>query len=223
MAASALSPARTARSGRPKDGAKRDMILAAARKLFFSRGIEATTIEDIAASAGVSKVTIYGHFGDKLTLFEACVRAEANLMEQSFLLSRPRGDSLPECLHAMGVTLLRFLTSNEMVVFDRALAAEAARHSALVDRFFAAGPYHCRAKLGEMIATGHERGEVAVDDPLQAAEDLVALWQGMLPKELAMGHLPAPTASEIDARVGRGISLFMRAYAPDRTARASAM
>lgn len=209
-----MAAAAPSRSGRPKDGAKRDAILAAARTRFFARGIEATSMEDIAAGAGVSKVTVYGHFGDKLTLFEACVRVEANRMEQSFLLSRPRGDSLAECLHAMGVPLLRFLLSDEIVAFDRALAAEAVRHPVLAQRFFAAGPYHCRAKLAEMIAAGHERGEVVVEDAVRAAEDLFGLWQGMLPKERAMSQAPAPTLAEVDARVRRGVALFMRAYAP---------
>ena len=209
------SPHPAVRVGRPKDGAKRDAILASARALFVARGIEATTIEDIAARAGVSTVTVYGHFGDKLTLFEACVRAEANRMEESFLLSRPRGDSLPECLHAMGAPLLRFLLSDEIVAFDRLLATEGARHPALVQRFFAAGPHHCRAKLAELIAAAHDRGEVAVDDPMRAAEDLVALWQGALFKERAMGHAPEPTAAAVEARVAHGIRVFMRAYAPD--------
>lgn len=213
--ASAKHPAPSPqRAGRRKDGAKRAAILAAARDLFFARGIDATTIELIAAVAGVSKVTVYGHFGDKPTLFEACVRAEASRMEQAFLQSPPRADSLPECLHAMGVPLLRFLFSDEIVAFDRTLSGEASKHPALVDRFFAAGPYYCRGKLAEMIAAGQERGEVVVDDPIAAAEDLAALWQGHLPKELAMAHVPKPTHAEIDARVRRGIALFMRAYAP---------
>ena len=204
-----------ARAGRPKDAAKRTAILDAARDIFFERGVEATTIEDVASRAGVSKVTVYGHFGDKLTLFEATVRHAMAFMEQGLIGAEPRGRSLPECLEAFGGALLRFLTSPELVAFDRMLGGEASRHPELARRFFEAGPAYCLAKLARLIAAGHERGEVAVADPAQAAEDLMGLWYGMLHKKIAMGHTSAPTAAQIDARVSHGVRLFMRAYAPE--------
>ncbi|HZF44661.1 MAG TPA: TetR/AcrR family transcriptional regulator [Sphingomonadaceae bacterium] len=200
------------RSGRSRDTAKRDAILESAHSLFFQRGVEGTTIEDVAAGAGVSKVTVYGHFGDKLTLFEACVRRAVAMMEQGLIQSPPRGDSLRECLFAMGVPLLRFLTSAELIAFDRSLSVEAVRHPELARRFFEAGPYHCRAKLAELIAAGRDRGEVVIDNPIQGAEDLINLWYGMLHKELAMGRIPSPGTAEIDRRVQHGIQVFMRAY-----------
>ena len=55
--------------GRPVDPAKREAIVAAAAHSFFDIGYAATSIEQIAADAGVSKVTIYNQFGDKHTLF----------------------------------------------------------------------------------------------------------------------------------------------------------
>ncbi len=44
-------------------------IEAAARKLFTSRGFEATSIDDIAARAGVAKGAVYHHFESKLEIF----------------------------------------------------------------------------------------------------------------------------------------------------------
>ena len=202
------------RAGRPRDAAKRDAILDAAHALFFARGVEATTIEDIATAAGVSKVTIYGHFGDKPTLFEACVRRAVARMEQGLIGPRPRGETLAERLRAMGVSLLAFLTSEPMVSFDRAFAAEASRHPELAERFFQAGPGHCRARLAEVIATGAAAGEVLADDPAKQAEELMGLWYGFLHKELSIGRTAPPTPAEIDARVQRGVGVFLRAYAP---------
>lgn len=202
----------TPRTGRPRDAAKRDAILQSAHELFFARGVEATTIEDVAAGAQVSKVTVYSHFGDKLTLFEACVRRAVSMMEQGLIQSPPKGASLPDSLFAMGVPLLRFLTSEEMVAFDRSLAVEASRHPELATRFFEAGPYYCRSKLAEMIVAARDRGEVAIDDPIRGAEDLVGLWLGLMHKELSMGRVPSPTQAQIEDRVRHGISVFMRAY-----------
>ncbi|WP_312166770.1 TetR/AcrR family transcriptional regulator [Phenylobacterium sp.] len=48
--------------------ARRDAILAAASRLFNERGLETTSIDDIAQAVGVSKRTVLNHFKDKLTL-----------------------------------------------------------------------------------------------------------------------------------------------------------
>jgi AcrR family transcriptional regulator len=45
-------------------------ILAAARKLFASDGFGTTTIDDIAARAGLAKGAVYHHFGSKEEIFE---------------------------------------------------------------------------------------------------------------------------------------------------------
>jgi len=59
--------------GRPSDAAKRAAIVEAASQSFFDIGFAATSIEQVAADAGVSKVTMYNHCGDKHSLFTASV------------------------------------------------------------------------------------------------------------------------------------------------------
>ncbi len=49
----------------------RQRILAAARKIFSSRGVARTTLEQIAAAAKVTRGAIYWHFTDKTELFYA--------------------------------------------------------------------------------------------------------------------------------------------------------
>lgn len=44
---------------------KRDQIIDAAQRCFYERGITATGVDTIAAEAGVSKRTLYNHFGSK--------------------------------------------------------------------------------------------------------------------------------------------------------------
>lgn len=49
--------------------AKHDVIVKAAKKLFIQNGYMASSMEAIAKSAGVSKVTVYNHFAGKEALF----------------------------------------------------------------------------------------------------------------------------------------------------------
>lgn len=54
---------------------KKDAITDAARELFCARGIQAVSIKEIAAAAGVSQVSIYNYFGDKNALAKATFAA----------------------------------------------------------------------------------------------------------------------------------------------------
>ncbi len=49
--------------------ATQDRILRAAGGLFVTKGYEQTTISDVAEGAGVSRATVFWHFGDKAGLF----------------------------------------------------------------------------------------------------------------------------------------------------------
>ena len=44
---------------------RRSQLIDVGRGLFAARGLDGTTIEEIAACAGVSKPVIYEHFGSK--------------------------------------------------------------------------------------------------------------------------------------------------------------
>ncbi len=68
-----LSPSRIAR---------REKILDVAEDLFIQNGIRTTTMEKIAADANMSKVTVYGYFSDKNTVFQAVAkRLSERMME----------------------------------------------------------------------------------------------------------------------------------------------
>src|SRR5215469_5721913 len=60
---------------RRKQPVKRQAIIDAAQRVFLDQGFAGSSVDAIAAAAGVSKQTIYNHFGDKEALFRAVVRA----------------------------------------------------------------------------------------------------------------------------------------------------
>jgi AcrR family transcriptional regulator len=70
--------ARAKRAGRSRMTAaeRREQLIEIARGLFAERGFDATSIEEIAAHAGVSKPVVYEHFGGKEGLYAVVVDRE---------------------------------------------------------------------------------------------------------------------------------------------------
>src|SRR6201991_3918466 len=62
---------------------RREQLLDIGRRLFAERGFEGTSIEEIAAKAGVSKPVVYEHFGGKEGLYAVVVDRETeHLLER---------------------------------------------------------------------------------------------------------------------------------------------
>lgn len=57
-----------------RKAATQDRILRASMELFSARGYDRTSISQIAARSGVSRATIFWHFGNKATLFQETCR-----------------------------------------------------------------------------------------------------------------------------------------------------
>ncbi|HUP06606.1 MAG TPA: AMP-binding protein, partial [Caldimonas sp.] len=70
----AESPWRTTRERAPARDAKRDAVLRAAARLFTTRGFKGTSLDDIAASLGVTKPTLYRYVANKEEILFACVQ-----------------------------------------------------------------------------------------------------------------------------------------------------
>ena len=55
---------------------RREQLISVARRAFAERGFEATSVEDIAARAKVSKPVVYEHFGGKEGVYAVVVDRE---------------------------------------------------------------------------------------------------------------------------------------------------
>src|ERR671929_1294792 len=67
----------TRRNGRRMTGKeRREQLVDIGRVLFAERGFDATSVEEIAAKAGVSKPVVYEHFGGKEGLYAVVVDRE---------------------------------------------------------------------------------------------------------------------------------------------------
>ncbi len=90
---------------------RREQLLDIGRRLFAERGFEGTSIEEIAAQAGVSKPVVYEHFGGKEGLYAVVVDREVErlLAMATAILG---GANTREKFEAAAVALLRYIEDN---------------------------------------------------------------------------------------------------------------
>ena len=200
--------------GRPIDKSKRDAIVEAASRAFFTIGYAGSSIEQIAADAGVSKVTVYNHFGDKRALFAASVELECEKMRGYFQIGTiTHGQTVRERLTSIGHAMCAFLSRPEMVQFERRIAAETEHEPTLGRAFLEAGPWRMKAAFSAFLAHCTERGELTIEDSGLAAEQFVSMCKGMGDLERRFGE-PADTEMR-DARIESAVEVFLRAYATE--------
>lgn len=72
-----------------------DNIVRAARQLFYERGYDATSMQDIADATGLHKSTLYHHIGSKEELLERMCRDLLNELDQSLTVASERDDLSP--------------------------------------------------------------------------------------------------------------------------------
>ena len=109
--------------GRPKDLAKRAAILDAAKRLFMLQGFDGVSMDQIAAEAGVSKLTVYSHFGDKDRLFAEAVRAHCEQGMPTRLFEPHPGVPLRERLIDIGEAFFAMIMTPEAIAGHRVLCS----------------------------------------------------------------------------------------------------
>jgi AcrR family transcriptional regulator len=90
---------------------RRQQLLDVGRRLFAERGLDGTSVEEIAAQAGVSKPVVYEHFGSKEGLYAVVVDREMDrfLTMANRLLA---GEDTRAKFEAAAIGLLRYIEEN---------------------------------------------------------------------------------------------------------------
>lgn len=197
--------------GRPKDGAKREAVLDAARDLLLAHGAD-VTMDGIAAKAGVAKATVYANFSDKGALAAAVLSRE---VERSFVFDERTGAPdarFEDALIAFGVRYLTFINGQQVSRWNSLIASSGDKHSELPAKLFAAGPGRLQALLAELIKQGQAQGEVIFDDSAELAGNLTGLWLGFEGLKISLLAREPYDAGEIQSRAIKGVRLFLRLH-----------
>ena len=207
-------PARASGPGRPKDLLKRAAILDAAKQLFIEQGYQGVSMDQIATTAGVSKLTVYSHFGDKETLFAAAIAATCEEVLPEELFAPAPAGTLREQLRSIGQAFFDLITSDEAISMHRLMNTPGTAENAMRELFWNAGPQRLQAAFARFLQPHVAAGRLRIDDIPLAASQFFCLLKGELHPMMACGLCRQPGAPEVARHVDATVDLFLRAHAP---------
>ena len=89
--------------------ARREQLVDVGRRVFAAKGVDGTSVEDLAATAGVSKPVVYEHFGGKEGLYAVVVDRELRALTDAVTTSLTAGGSDRETIERAALALLDYI------------------------------------------------------------------------------------------------------------------
>ncbi len=207
-------PSRTPGPGRPKDPEKHLAVLAAAKKLFPVHGFEGTSMDAIAAEAGVSKLTVYSHFRDKAFLFAAAVRARSEEQMPETLFDANLSGPIRDQLTAIACAFFSLITSPDAIALNRLLTTIKISPK-LAQLFWEAGPKRTQDAFMKFLERECRNGQLVIEDVPRAASQFFCLLKGDLHARRLCGCSQVMSAKDIQAHIDATVDMFLHTYASD--------
>ncbi|MBU5345115.1 TetR/AcrR family transcriptional regulator [Paenibacillus lautus] len=193
---------------------KRAKIIAAARDLFLSDGFDRSSVDAVAAKAGVSKRTVYDYYGDKQNLLLAVVEesssAVLDMIEQGISDHLWEFEDLEQALISFCEQIVASTNgSSDYMALIRLVMVEAAN---LPDSFFERLDNATEEGIIRRFTEFGQTGLLNVPDPEMATKHFAALTF------LLVFNQPRKTGTFEEEQTKRiiteGVRVFLCAYAP---------
>lgn len=195
---------------------KRRAIVDAAREVFLKNGYPGASMDEVAALAGVSKVTVYKHFSDKHSLFKAVFTAaieEAEDNSRSLVDHLATSVDVENDLRTFARQHITLVTQPHLIQMRRMIIAEAARFPELARTWHRTGPERGHARLAGQFRQLAQRGLLRVADPLLAAQHLNYLILSVPVNEAMFTGRDKPyNRRQLHRYADEAVRVFMAAY-----------
>ncbi len=199
----------------------RAAVIDAARALFLQQGYAGTTMEQIAARAGLTKRTVYNNYGDKDALFMQIV---ADVLSYAETFARGLHEefddsvtaaSLRTALDDLARRLALGIVRPEVLAIRRLLISEARTFPGLGSDYFDRAPGQVLDALASRFAHLSRRRLLRVPDAGRAAEQFAYLIAGAA-LDRAMLTGTTPSEEQTIASASDGVETFLARYQPHR-------
>jgi AcrR family transcriptional regulator len=189
---------------------RREQLVTVSRGLFATKGFDGTSVEEIAATAGVSKPVVYEHFGGKEGIYAVIVDREVHALTAALTGALAEGGHPKVMVERTALALLGYIESSEdgfrILVRDSPVAQATGTFSSLIgdvatqvehilaDEFGANGldpkvaPLYAQMLVGMVALTGQYWLDARRPKKADVAAHLVNLaWNGLVGMEKRPG------------------------------------
>ncbi|MFV2144771.1 MULTISPECIES: TetR/AcrR family transcriptional regulator [Isoptericola] len=189
---------------------RREQLLAVSRGLFAAKGFEGTSVEEIAATAEVSKPVVYEHFGGKEGIYAVIVDREVQSLTSALTGALAEGGHPKLMVERTALALLGYIEASEdgfrILVRDSPVAQATGTFSSLIgdvaaqvehilaDQFKGNGldpkiaPLYAQMLVGMVALTGQYWLDARRPKKADVAAHLVNLaWNGLAGMERKPG------------------------------------
>ena len=198
----------------------RAAVVEAARTLFLEQGYAGTTMDEIAAHAGLTKRTLYNIYADKEELFRQIVMVPIGYADE-FVRTLRSGltcDASSEAdvraaLQDLGLRLATAIVRPQVVALRRLLIGEARAFPELTRTYYDHAPGQVISALRSWFAELTRAGALRAAGTRSAAEQFAYLVAGgALDRAMLTGVMPP--RRHVTMRAREGVETFLARYGP---------
>lgn len=198
--------------GRPRCNAKNSAILEAAVALFLEQGFDGTSMDAVAKGAGVSKQTVYSHFASKEQLFGAAIEIKISEYFPETALEKVDTHTLEADLFVVARNYADLLLGEEGMSIYRVLVMAAPKGRTLANIFWEAGPTIMLQRIVAFLQVWIDKGELTIEDPMEAAMMFVNLLKGNLHFLRSIGLIEEISDEMKDEHAKKATEAFLTLY-----------
>ena len=147
-------------------------IFETSMKLFAEKGYEATSIEEITATVGVAKGTLYYHFSSKEEIFNFLIAEGIKLLQNSIDIKTEKLENYIDKIKAIVLIEIKIVNKYEdfiTILLSQFYGKEA--RNQMCQKYV----YEYINKIEKIVEEGMEKGEIKKGDPKVIASEIYAL------------------------------------------------
>lgn len=190
---------------------KREDIIEAAVKEFITNGFRATSMDRIAATAQVSKRTVYNHFENKKALFQCIAQQLCDSATQVSEHPYDQNTPLRTQLYNIAEQEMAFLTAKEFRDLFKMITSESLASPELTKANF---DNFQESSFGvvKWIRKAAKDGKLSVTDPVRAGKQFLALIETFALWPQLYDYKPVPSKNEQKKIIDSAVEMFLCSY-----------